>query len=466
MFDLMNTGRENLLDFSLFRKLVEPPNFPVHSMGRAGDYLQSAADGSRVPVDYVASVLLAAVGAIGGKRFVVRVNNDWYEPVITWSAMIGPPSSGKTPAIRPVLSHLQEIQNERIRAYEKGDNADLPMQTSAEAQDIHEATSGPSRLLVNDSTVEALAKVEAQSPDGMLVVRDELSGLIESLERYSRGGDRAYYLEAWQCGGFSIDRVRAGSILIQNHLFAVFGGIQPDRLRSLLVKSGDDDGFAARLLLFWPDPVPPGPVPLGSDHGQMKLALDKLERFLRSYQEQRILLTLTADSYLEFSYWYEHIDGPRMGQDGKIGSALGKMKGQLLRLAGHLHLLDWAFSEANQFSSDINAQTMQRAVALVETYFVEQVHRLYKGTSLSNPELIARDIVLQARERGLSRINIRDARRTWGIGGAHKKDAVQNFRAAASILVEGGWLSPLNDGRGSLDFDTHPLLRDESFDIF
>ena len=45
------------------------------------------------------------------------------------------------------------------------------------------------------------------------------------------------------------------SLSIDRLLIGVIGGIQPDRLNSLLVDS-DDDGLLARFIPIWPDPVP------------------------------------------------------------------------------------------------------------------------------------------------------------------------------------------------------------------
>src|SRR6266481_1077295 len=51
------------------------------------------------PVDYYAQGLLGAVAAACGGGIVVRVTPQWSEPLLLWQALVGPSSSGKSPAL-------------------------------------------------------------------------------------------------------------------------------------------------------------------------------------------------------------------------------------------------------------------------------------------------------------------------------------------------------------------------------
>jgi hypothetical protein len=56
------------------------------------------------------------------------------------------------------------------------------------------------RTLVEDTTVERLAGIQAENPRGVVVIRDELSGWARGMEdQYKQGGrgaDRQYWLSA------------------------------------------------------------------------------------------------------------------------------------------------------------------------------------------------------------------------------------------------------------------------------
>jgi hypothetical protein len=116
------------------------------------------------------------------------------------------------------------------------------------------------RFRANDATVEKLGDILSKSSDGVLVWRDELTGLLASWEREGHEGDRAFYFEGW--GGlasFAIDRIGRGSLLVKRLCLSVFGGIQPDLLGKYLcgiAAGSDNDGRIQRFqVLVYPDPV-------------------------------------------------------------------------------------------------------------------------------------------------------------------------------------------------------------------
>ncbi|MCP4996613.1 MAG: DUF3987 domain-containing protein, partial [Gammaproteobacteria bacterium] len=109
-----------------------------------------------------------------------------------------------------------------------------------------------------DTTVEKLGELLRENPTGLLVMRDELVGLIASWEREGREGERAFYLEAWNGNAsFDTDRIGRGSIFIPNLCVSIFGGIQPDKLTGYLEQATNalaNDGMLQRFqLLVYPD---------------------------------------------------------------------------------------------------------------------------------------------------------------------------------------------------------------------
>jgi uncharacterized protein DUF3987 len=59
------------------------------------------------------------------------------------------------------------------------------------------------RYEVNDSTIQKLGELLAENPNGLLLVRDELSGFLRSLDDEEKAGDRQKYLEMWDGKGNS-----------------------------------------------------------------------------------------------------------------------------------------------------------------------------------------------------------------------------------------------------------------------
>lgn len=448
-------------DMSLLETAPQrPPRFPFELFGNAAAYLKDAAQGAEAPIDFSAAMLLAGVSALTGKSYQVRVNADWTEPLIIWAAMVGPPGCGKTPACKPIRSILFQI--EEVMKAEFSAKLKTAIQSSDNEDEIEAFQAMlpfPPRLVVNDSTVEALARVELRAELGLLIFRDELSGLIEGLERYSKGVDRAYYLEAFTQGGFKIDRVKAGPLTIENHTFSLIGGIQPDRLKALLLNAGNDDGFSSRVLIFNPNQLPAGPIPKGADHAPLETAFYRFFNLSKLETSDFETLVLSSEARAVFEDWYQIDRARRHGTLGMIGSAYSKLPGYALRIAGLLHVLDWAFAE-NETALDeaIQERHMAAALQLIESYFVPQIVRTYTHVAATPVESFAAAILNHCKTHEIDRFRLRDVYRSWRLPGARSKGASSQIREAAQLLIKTNWVKAGPGAFGANDFLVNPAL--------
>jgi hypothetical protein len=117
------------------------------------------------------------------------------------------------------------------------------------------------RLYIEDVTPEKVQMIMEENTEGLLLVRDELSGWFGGMDKYSgsRGGsyDRGFWLKAHKGGLYSFDRVSRGSRAVENCGVSVLGGIQDDKMRKI-INEGDDDGLIQRLLLIMLHPAVKG----------------------------------------------------------------------------------------------------------------------------------------------------------------------------------------------------------------
>lgn len=260
------------------------------------DYVLDEADRMPCPPDYIAAALMVAIGAVLGSRCALKPKrrDDWIVTPNLFGGCVGDPAAKKTPSIEKALRFLDRLEAEeadrlaqRTAEYEaeaaahkareaaiekimkkaagdrkKSENAD----TMAAAINDLKSLQAPEepharRFRTNDATIEKIGDILAKSPDGILVFRDELVGLLSSWERDGREADRAFYLEGWNgLGSFAIDRIGRGSLLVRTLNLSVFGGIQPDLLGRYLaniVESSDNDGRIQRFqVLVYPEAVP------------------------------------------------------------------------------------------------------------------------------------------------------------------------------------------------------------------
>ena len=181
------------------------------------------------------------------KLQVKRHDPNWLELARLWVALIGEPSTKKSPAldaaIRPLAAINAGLRREYDAAKAKWDK--LPKEEK-------EQTDEPilRKTILGDTTIEAAQVALRDNPQGLLCHQDELAGWFGAMDKYAgpRGAakDRGFWLTAYNGGAYAVDRISRGSCLIENLSVCVLGGIQPGPMRAL-ASDGHDDGLFARI---------------------------------------------------------------------------------------------------------------------------------------------------------------------------------------------------------------------------
>jgi hypothetical protein len=83
------------------------------------------------------------------------------------------------------------------------------------------------RRVVSDVTIEKLGELLIENPRGLLMFRDEVFGLLDSLEREDRVADRAFLMQAWNGSDTAeVDRIGRGARFIPGACLGLVGGVQ------------------------------------------------------------------------------------------------------------------------------------------------------------------------------------------------------------------------------------------------
>lgn len=372
------------------------------------DWIEKQAEGVSAPPDYVAATLLATASALIGNARWVSPWPSWKEPPVLWIALVGSPSSNKSPAMDPVLDLLRDIEadllpghDEALRRFEaqklaakiarenwesdvrQASGMTVPPPYMPEAAQEPLMPQRP-RLRVSDITGEALAALLVTQPKGTLFVRDELAGWLGNFDRYGgKGGDRAFWLEAYGGRSYVLDRVKFGgkAVHIPHLSVSVLGSIQPDRLASLLM-AGDDDGLSARFLYCYPDRVIPTRPRGVLDKTAALAALRRIQHLEMREDDSGTpkprIVGLTDEAADRFQAWRENhcTNEPR----GRHAGWWGKMEGRTLRLALILEYLRWA-AEDEPEPRTVSVRATEAAIGLVESYFKPMAARVYGSAS-------------------------------------------------------------------------------------
>ncbi|UNE53759.1 YfjI family protein [Bartonella machadoae] len=314
-----------------------------------GRYIYDIADRQQSPIDFVAvSAICALASVIGnGVRIAPRQFDNWYIVPNLWGMIIGEPSARKTPAMQAALSPLYSLQNEwhkncqqknkqakvkeafetlrkkevnkkAAKAFKKGDYDATRafLEEMIENEEESNQNDTKRRLLVNDATVEKLGELLKENPHGLLLVRDELSGFLENLNRKEYQTDRGFYLQSFNGDiPYTHDRIGRGTIHVENATVSMIGGIQPSRIIPIVqaIKRGiNDDGLLQRFqIIVWPDN---NKECKWIDRAPLQDAYKDYEEVFRSFRdkplgspEQPRVIHFSPEAQEAFREWWENL---------------------------------------------------------------------------------------------------------------------------------------------------------------
>ncbi|MCB1331035.1 MAG: DUF3987 domain-containing protein [Maritimibacter sp.] len=468
------------------------PRLPLHNVfgSRIGSWIEKSAEAKGAPADYVMGTLLATVGALIGNARWASPWPGWLEPPVIWIMNIGRPSSGKSPAMDAVIEPLRIAEQalrkaalaERVAWNETSEVAKIvehvwkdEVRAAAKARETPpempvacyiEPKPHVPRLVVNDATIERMGVILSEQPRGVLLMRDELAGFIENFGRYSSsaGGDRSFYIEAYGGRGYSVERLGRDPVTIDRLSIGILGGIQPDRLKSVLFKS-DDDGLIARFLPIWPDPVPLCRPKSLVGQGLIEEMVEKILGLNLVPNAQGhltpVILPFEESACSLMDDFRLSVRERETVAEGLMLSFLGKLPGVAARLALILAYMDWATQRGPE-PHVILASHFARAVLLVDGYFVPMTARAYAGSSATKRDRDARRLVEIIRLQGWKTFSSREVMRLdrTGLATSAELDPILAVLEQGDCIRAVGPPAKASVGRPSRKYIVNPAVYD------
>jgi putative DNA primase/helicase len=249
-------------------------------------WIQDIAERVQCPPDFPAVGAMISLSAVVGRKIGIRPKrrDDWLEVPNLWGTIIGRPGVMKSPALREAMRPLRKLEVAALETFDvensewRRENELFKLKREAERSKIVKALKKgeavgsdaladeftdhepqPRRYVVNDCSVEALGEILRFNPNGVLAYRDELIGLLKSLDKEGNEGARGFFLSAWSgTEGYTFDRIGRGlNLRIDACCLSLLGSIQPAVIGTYLrqaVAGAGDDGLLSRFqLLVWPD---------------------------------------------------------------------------------------------------------------------------------------------------------------------------------------------------------------------
>lgn len=248
-----------------------PPveRFPVEVLPPAAARLvREGAEAIGCPADFLGLPALAVAAGAIGRSVSLLLKRGYFAGSTLYAAPVGPPSDGKTPALKAASAPLRRIDEaleaEHARAMERWrEESARPSPEGKRAKPPPPPR--PRRIDLDDITMEAIPIILADNPRGLVMVRDELSAFVLGMNQYKAGGrgnDRSNALKLWAGDAIKKDRVNHEAnipIRCAHPCLTIVGGLTPDMLGEMVDPKGRSDGFLDRFLLAYPDPRPVAP---------------------------------------------------------------------------------------------------------------------------------------------------------------------------------------------------------------
>lgn len=452
---------------------VEPFHFEILP-DDLHDWIKDIHERIQCPPDFLAVTAMVSMAAVIGRKVGIhpKAFDDWLVIPNLWGAIIGRPSAMKSPALSEVLKPLDRLVATAGKRYSeltaeheanqvlikaKLEDAEKALKDAAKGKGVLSeqeamrnyidikavATETPTekRYKFNDSSVEKLGELLNENTNGLLLVRDELTGWMKSMDREDKSNDRAFFLECFNGqGAYVYDRIMRGTTKIESTTLSIIGGIQPTKFAPYITNAvsmnANDDGFVQRFqLAVYPDDkkdwlnVDRFPNTLAKTKAfELFGRLDVMQprRFIDDFEQEQIQgLRFSQDAQVVFNGWYESLMKEVKSDDihPAIESHLMKYSSLIPSLALIIELAD------NTDAINVSVTSIYKAI-LWGDYLRSHAMRIYGG--IVDPAIYAAKTILKRREKLSHIFKAKDVQQKGWSG----LSDYESTKKALAVLVE------------------------------
>jgi hypothetical protein len=404
-------------------------------------------------------VLACVIGAASmiddGLRVRVPGGTEWYESPRLWGALIGGSAAGKSPCIKAAAKPLTDLHRELVQEWER------------DPAPKEERPPRPA-LVSNDPTTEALADRLRDNERGILVLNDELEGLLGQHDAYrnkAASKDRGEYLRLYDGGPHQIDRVQRGSFFVPNWGASILTASTPVALRKL-ARYLPADGLLQRFLVALAVPMraPDDSIRVEPEREAYAARLRELyshkaetgRKFIDMDGEAKDLFCAERDQLRELVQGCESISEA-------LASHVGKHPGMLARVALIFHALSSAEHPA---SRRITAATMECAIRFMHKAFRHSaglyLDILGDGSGMDLARAVGRILLADAAAEVQKRDLIHKSRAFRAADDYARAQAMETLEAYGWVLPLKGDYDKLHPTRWAVNPRTHECFKAEA----
>lgn len=317
-----------------------------------------------------AGILSVCATALGNT--VSLFNGSYSSQPILWLAIIGRQGIGKT---HPLNFAKKPMEKKDKDSYIEFKN----LLKTYESQEKKDKKPVLKKTLLTDFTIEKLAETLQHNDKGVLIFKDELMGWIHSFDQYKKGGDQQKYLEFFNGGTLTVDRVSKDPIRVEKTNVNILGGLQPKKLKALASNGRNDDGFLSRILFVYPKNLKPS---LFTGQAIAEKNVENYKRFILNLYDAPPSKIKTRENQIKIYQQWQHKKVKESFNDDIETSVQAKLETYLWRLTLIIEMMHQV--SINKFEDTISDVSITKAITLIE-YFRSNALKVFDKMISLNP---------------------------------------------------------------------------------
>src|SRR5690625_4612295 len=394
------------------------------------EYVEAVAEFTQTPIDAPAMACISTLSTILSHKYEVNVVGSWFEPLNTYSVLALGPANRKS-AVADLISYpVANFESEQLNMVEKEiKNKQITRQ---------------SRLLTTDATPESLGELMYQNQEKISILTSEGAEVFEMMTgRYSNKTNIDIYLKAFSGDYIAIDRMGRESVILKKPLMTIGLFVQPSVIKGIPIQF-QNRGLTQRFLFSLPTSL------IGNRKVQPEEIKNEVKnRYSLNMENLLVLspntkrLTFSKEARLLEIKLREEIE--EMLGDQELSESfqgwLGKLAGQIIRIAGLLHISKHVSKKNKDIPKEIDSETLKKANQLRE-YFIEHAKVAHGIMGANENDEDAKYVLDKIKSENKEAIGVRDLLRK-----TRRIKTSNELRTILSKLEEMGYLIFAKEGR-------------------
>lgn len=201
--------------------------------------------------EYLLVSMLSAVSSAAGNAVKIRIKGEWVTSSAIYAILVGDAGIGKSQPLDFAYLPIRAVDKKYRDEYEA-------LLKQLENTKRRNGAVVPPRIqlkrnILSDFTPEALMSAHATNLRGITALIDEIMGMFNSINQYSKGQLVEQLLTAYSGKPLDVTRVSMELPLhIEHPCINIIGTTQTDRLKEIFRNGYEENGFLDRFLFSYP----------------------------------------------------------------------------------------------------------------------------------------------------------------------------------------------------------------------